>query len=136
MASPLVLSFIASLLPSAHAIEAISSILPSETMTVLISQSINQSINQSIDEETRMLLSSACSFLMILVFLIISHEPTSPFTLPGDRPIIKPRLKRVRLGHRVGPKQGRKLSAVTEQEEEDEQSINQLINQSISQSFR
>lgn len=162
MATPLVLSFIASLLPSTYALEAISSILPGELLIIeAISQSVSQPVGPSIGEETRMLLSSACSFMMILVFLILSHEPTSPFTLPGDRPhkLIKLSRKSVRLGHRVGPKQGRKLSAVNEEDEPDQsframsqfndqlstlfndlsnnlnnQSINQTISQTISHS--
>jgi len=59
---------------------------------------------------------------MLLIFLILSHEPTSPFTLPGSRPPLPPMPAldvKVRLGHRVGPKVGRKLSAVTESGEDE-----------------
>ena len=71
------------------------------------------------------LVSSVCSFLLLLTFLLFSNDAAYPYMLKGNRPKLPvlPDLSVAppRLGHRVGSKVGRSLSCVQEGDGSDEE---------------
>jgi len=120
-------SFLSSLFP-------FGAVQPAAIISFLVSPSAFMDIATQGDSEVsaevtswmddKMVLSSLCSALLLTVFLIVSHDSSQPYMLPGERPelpIVKAqRVKTPRLGHRVGSKLGRKLSAVWERDSSDD----------------
>jgi len=147
LAISLVISFIVSFFPSAAAVTFLLSLLPAVASNSILSIGCEGLINREVLiphsgsllsstvasassslSSSPMFLSSFCSFMFLLIFLIVTHESSDPLMLPpAPKPLKRQsklsstKLIRSRLGHRVGEKRGRKLSAVREEDDDREE---------------